>query len=63
VHAREEDAESGETEAALCMLGRVAVAEDADATVRKIGEIVGEVRFGEEWSRDALRPVLYKSVS
>jgi hypothetical protein len=50
--AREEDAERGETEAMLCMLGRLAAAEDADTTVRTIGEAVGRARFGEEWSRN-----------
>ena len=48
--AREEDAERGETEAMLCMLGCLAAAEDADTAVRMTGEVVGGARFGEEWS-------------
>jgi hypothetical protein len=43
--AREEDVERGVTGAMLCMLGRLAAAEDADTVVRVIGE---EVR-DEAW--------------
>ena len=35
----EEDAERGEAEAALAMLGRLSTAEDADASVRVVGEV------------------------
>ena len=46
--ACEEDAERGETEAMLCMLGHVAAEEGADTAVRMIGEVVASVgaRFG-----------------
>jgi hypothetical protein len=30
----------------LCMLGRLAAAEDADTVVMTIGEVVGGARFG-----------------
>jgi hypothetical protein len=39
--ARKEDAERGETEAALAMLGRLAAAEDANTTVKAIGDVAG----------------------
>jgi hypothetical protein len=50
--AGEEDAERGDTEAALCMLGGLATVGDADTAVRTIGEVVSGSRFGEEWRRD-----------
>jgi hypothetical protein len=43
--AREEDAERGEAEAALAMLGRLAATEYADTTVRVIGEVAGQRRM------------------
>jgi hypothetical protein len=43
---REEDAERGETEAMLCMLGHLAAAKGAETAVRMIGEVVGRARFG-----------------
>jgi hypothetical protein len=51
--ACEEDTKSGEMEIALCMLGSLGAAEDADtAAVGVIGEVVGGGRVGEELSRD-----------
>jgi hypothetical protein len=44
----EEDAERGEAEAALAMLRRLSTAEDADASVR----IIGEVTDGKGWCGD-----------
>lgn len=42
---RDEDAERGEAEAALAVLGRLAATEDADATVGIVGEVAGGEKY------------------